>query len=331
MTDRKRRQFLRHCGGLGALALAPVPWLSGCDNRAESLVIATNPWIGYETLYLARDLNWLPQGVELRDLKTATSSLAALENGEANAACLTLDEMLRGRDRGLPLSIAMVFDSSAGGDVVLARQDIKVPADLAGKRIGYERSGVGALVFSRLLAAAKLPRSAVVEVDLPPMAQLDAWHRNAVDAVITYEPEATLIRRAGGKNIFDSRLMPDMIFDTLVIHRDRAPSRTLIRAAVKAHFRGLQHLRTSIDDALFRIAGRRDLHPDDVNAALQGLSQPTLAANHSLLIGEDNRLMIAARKLSSLMTEERLLKTPDTLSALVMPETLPDDDEGVAQ
>lgn len=317
-----RRRFLAK---FGLLAFAAnLPGLASCTAR-QSLTIATNPWLGYETLYLARALKWLPKQVQLRDFKTATNSLIALQRGEAQAACLTLDEMLLGRAMGLPLSIALVFDSSAGGDMVLARPGIDKPQDLSGKRIGFEPSGVGALVFRQLLAFAQLPASALMVVNLPPDRQLDAWRNREVDAVITYEPSATLIRREGGQRLFDSRQMPEMIFDVLAIRRDQMPSLPLIQALAASHFRALHHLRTQTDDAVYRIAGRLGLSPEETKIALQGLSRPTLAANRSYLIGDDTRLIQAARSLSHLMAQNGLLERPDNLDQLILPSALPEE------
>ncbi len=321
MTDLQRRQFLR--GLAGWITIASVPWVSGC-RKTNSLVIATNPWIGYETLYIARDLNWLPEWVELRDLGTASKSLDMLASGEVNAACLTLDEMLLGRSRGLPLSIALLFDASAGGDMVLVKPSIHGLGDLSGKRIGYERSGVGALIFQQLLAAANLPRSAVIELELPPADQQEAWMRDDVDVVITFEPEATRIRRAGGRRFFDSRQMPNMIFDVLAIHRDNAPSQSLIREVAEAHFRALRHMNTNIDDTIYRVADRLGLSLAEGEIALQGLSRPSLAANHFMLTGQDGTIVKAAARISELMHKEKLLPKHDAATDLVMPNTLPD-------
>jgi NitT/TauT family transport system substrate-binding protein len=319
----ERRHFL---GSVCALTgLAATPWLAGC-GRAQSLRIATNPWVGYETLYLARDLKWLPNGVELLDLKTASNAYKAMQDGQANAACLTLDEMLKGRALGLPLSVAMVFDSSAGGDMALARPGINSPKALAGKRIGFEKSAVGNLVFEKLLEATGLPASALTVLDLPPDQQLAAWRKNAVDVVITFEPFATMLVREGAQRLFDSRQMPEMIFDVLAVHRDQAADLSLIQSLVACHFRALDHLHTNPDDAHYRIAGRLGLTPDEVRLALGGLSRPTLAANRSYLIGSDTYLIRAARAISSLMVKHGLLVHEDNLDHLILPGTLPRDE-----
>ena len=114
-----RRDFL---AGLGALALLQL--VPGCTAR-PALRIASHPWPGYELLFLARREGWLSeQQVRLVETSSATASLAALERGTVDGACLTLDELLRARDRGLQLTAVLVFNVSAGADHILARPGI---------------------------------------------------------------------------------------------------------------------------------------------------------------------------------------------------------------
>jgi NitT/TauT family transport system substrate-binding protein len=308
-----------------AAATLGILWLTGCSPQ-KTLTVALHPWVGYEALYLARDLKWLPETIRLRESKTLEESLAALKSGQADAACMTLDEMLRARADGIPLSAALVFDVSAGADAVLARPEIKRLSDLAHKRIGYDRNALGALVFEKLLEAAKLSASDVIQVDLPPARQLDAWKRKEVDAVITYEPMVTAFLREGAHSLFDSRQMPDAIIDVLAVRRDRTGIAPLLQALAAAHFRALEHMHTNEQDALYRIAAREDIGPEDAKRMLTGVTQPSRIANRAYLDGSDARLKQAAKTLSELMVRRGLLAREDDLNELLMPGMLPRED-----
>ena len=171
-----------------------LPWGSGC-SQAQSLRVGIHPWVGYESLELAQQFKWLPEGVELVRMEELTTSAAALQAGKVDAACLTLDEVLRLRAEGTPVTVGLVFDVSAGADALLVRPGIERLAGLSGKRIGIEPGPLGALVLGSALDAAGLKRSAVQVVNLPSDRQLDAWRRNEVDALVCYEPTATLLQR----------------------------------------------------------------------------------------------------------------------------------------
>lgn len=318
-----RRGFLQ-CLGLGA-AVTCASGLSGCKS-APRLIVAVHPWVGYETLYLARELRWLPDTVQLHDSKTLGESLAALRSGAAQAACMTLDEMLRARANGLPLSAALVFDVSAGADMVLARPGIERLADLPKQRIGFDPDALGALVFEKMLEAAGLPASAVTSVSVPPDRQLEAWRKNEVDAVITYEPLASAFLREGARIVYDSRQMPDTIIDVLTVRRDRSEVFPLVRALGAAHFRALDHLHTNEQDALFRISARERTSLDETRRILAGVTLPSLAANRGYLVGQNAGLVGAAKSLSTLMVRRGLLSRADDLDKLILPSLLPDDE-----
>jgi NitT/TauT family transport system substrate-binding protein len=289
-----------------------------------------HPWIGYETLYLARELGWLPPEVALREGKVAGDSLAALRAGTVDAAALTLDEVLLARAAGIPLVVVLVFDASAGADVVLARPGIEKVADLTGRRIGVERSGLGAMVLSTTLERAELTAEAVTVIDTPPDRQLVAWRDGHVDAVVTYEPTASLLEREGARRLLDSRQMPDVIFDVLAARSDRTPLLDApLAGLIAAHFRALDHLRVHRQDAVYRIAARQGVDAADVQQALAGVVLPGLAANRGYL-APGSRLAKAAAALDERMARYGLLAGFSHLDALLEPRYLPAD-EGAAQ
>jgi NitT/TauT family transport system substrate-binding protein len=253
-------------------------------------------------------------------------SLAALKSGKADAACLTLDEMLRVRASGLPLSAALVFNVSSGADRVMARHEIDTLAELANKRIGFDPDSVGALVFARLLESAGLLSSAVIQLDLPPVEQQEAWRKNQVDAVVTYEPIASALAREGAKNLFDSRQMPDTIIDVLAVRCDRLALLPQLRALITIHFRALDYIQGNEEDAIQRISVRNGLTPEEARMALAGLIFPTLAANRGYLLDEEPGLVRAARDLSRLMVRYGLLAREDDLESLALPGALPIDE-----
>ncbi|WP_418139890.1 ABC transporter substrate-binding protein [Oceanimonas smirnovii] len=312
----ERRQFL---AGLAGLALLP---LAGCRFTGP-LRVGIHTWIGYETLYLAQNLRWLPAGAELISGTSATDSLAGLRNGELDAACLTLDEVLVARSLGLPLQIALVFNVSAGADMLVARPGIHSLQQLEGKRLGVESTALGALMLNRVLNKAGLPRAAVQTVELPPAGQLAAWQQHKVDAIITYEPTASRLLELGGVNLFNSRELPDTIFDVLAVRTDSLMFKP-VEALIAAHFKALEHVRSNRQDALYRIAARQQISPQQVKQALAGVMLPGLAANHRYLDHGASRLALAGQQLHEIMLNNGLLAQPDVQEKLLSSRWLPE-------
>lgn len=279
--------------------------LWGCAPAPLRLGII--PWIGFETLRMGAERGWVPASVQLRQMANATEVRAALQRNELDAATLTLDEMLASRGQGVPLAAVLVMDQSAGADMLVARPAVGSLAGLRGRRIAVEESAVGALVLVTVLQRAGLDRKAVEVVPMPVNEQPAAWAQNRIDAAITFEPTASHLLRESGRRLFDSRTMPDTLFDVLAVRRDRlATCGAAVGAAVRSHFVGLNHLRVNRADAVHRIARQQGVSPAEVRAALAGVALPDLARNKALLTGEQ-LIRGPAQRLADLMLEHGLL------------------------
>lgn len=303
-----------------------MPWLGGCQSQAP-LAVASHAWPGYEMMFLARSEGWLPnEAIRLLDTTSASQSIAALAQGQAQAAALTLDEVLRARAEGLELTVVLVFDVSAGADVVVARPEIRQLADLRGKVIGAETSALGSLVLAKVLNMAGLQTSDVKIRQIALEEHLDAWRNGQLDALVCYEPTAGRVLAAGARRLIDSRQFPETIFDVLAIRQDAVePHAEAVKALIGAHFRGLRQLRQNPQDTAYRIGSHLGLPGDDALQAFHGLHLPGLAQNKRLLAA-NGRLAAVGRELSSLMLSGGLLNRADNLHGLISDAYLPDDE-----
>ena len=153
---------------------------------------------------------------------------------------------------------------------------------------------------------------------------MEAWRAGHIDAAITYEPMATLLQREGAVRLFDSRQVPDTIFDVLAVRTDRiSGNQSALEAVVLGHFRGLSHLTRNREDATYRIAATQGISYAEVRLALMGVRLPSLRANRELLAAPSGRVMQAAATLSTLMTKEGLLAHEDKLADLSRSSWLP--------
>jgi NitT/TauT family transport system substrate-binding protein len=252
--------------------------LAACQPRPE-LHIAHHTWIGYETLPLARELGWLPDNVVLHRLDNSTASARALASGEVAVAALTLDEALRLRATVADLQVVLVMNESAGADVLLARPGIGSLDDLVGARVAFERSAVSELLLRRALESAGLTLDDVRLVDLPVTAHEAAYRAGEVDAVVSYPPGAARVRELGAVRLFDSSQIPGTILDVLVVDPGQLDGRrATLAATVAAHFRALEHLRLSRDDAVYRIAALQTSTAARVREALAGVRLPAASS-----------------------------------------------------
>lgn len=314
-----RRTFLAKLSALGSAALLP-----GCQGAAGPLRIATNPWVGYEFMFLAQREGWISAQDTVLMAGSSTVSLDLLAAGKADGAALTLDEMLRGRERGLPLMAVLVFDISLGADVLLARPSIETLAQLRGKRIGFEPSGVGALMLHKALAAAGLGPDDVQTLPVTVDRHLQTWRSGEIDALITFEPVASHAQAEGARRLFDSSHIPNTIFDVLAVTPAAAKRHPdALRQLVAAHFRGQAHFRKNPTDTAYRMAESFKLAPKEVIGAFKGLELPNVSRNRKLL-ATDGIILTAARELTVVLAQAGSLKRADmNLSNLVSTDFLP--------
>lgn len=312
-----------------AACLVMLAMLAGCGRLADKPIsVAAHVWPGYELMFLARNEGWLDaEKVRLVETASATDSLQALAEGKADAAALTLDEVLAARAEGIPLSIVAIFDISAGADMLVARPGIGRLPDIKGQRIGYEENAVGSLLLASVLSAARLTREDVKLVPLTIDRHLDAWAHHQIDALITFEPVAGQLLAQGANRLFDSRQAPDTIIDVLAIRGDVLDRghANAIRHLVAMHFRALNHLNRSPQDTAYRMAARLGISSSKVLPTFKGLMLPSVAENRRMLSGSSPQLLDMARRVSGSMVKDGLLPHDDNLIALAHDEFLPPD------
>lgn len=304
-----RRTFL--------LALAA---LAACGKPPRApFRVGINPWVGYDPLVLARERGLLDPGeVQIVELASNSECARALRNGLLEAATQTLDEALRLADDGVPIRLVALLDVSNGADAVLARNAIENPRQLAGKRIGLEKTALGALVLDRLLRAGDLRADQVSVVHVEAAQHAAQLINGHLDAVITFEPIKSQLLAKGCRVIFDSARMPNEIIDTLVVHADVDAHR--VKMLLTAWRNGRLALLADPRASATLLSRESGLTADEYLATLNGLRFLTLSESSGHLA--DGAVQLA-REANAVVTALRRLdlirKNPDW-PALVYPD-----------
>jgi len=296
-----RRHFLQLSLAAGLAASLP-----GC-GRGDPLRVGIHPWVGYEPLYLAEEFGWLPDTVQLVKGAAALPSMAGLVSGELDAAALTLDEALRVCSAGVDLRLVAVTNVSVGADMLLVRPDITTLDQLRRRTVGVELNGVSGVMLLHVLERAGLTTGDITVVDLPVDQHLQAWSDGVIDASVCYQPVAARLEQAGAVSLFDSRELPDTIFDVLAVtHRAEGRQPGPIKDLVAGHFAGYRYLVRNLHDAVYRIATRQGMAPELIRQALATVMLPDLAANQRYL-ARNGTIETTARRLARLLEREGLM------------------------
>ena len=292
--------------------------LQGCTNTSHPLRIGAQKWIGYEFLFLAQKEGWLDTTqIQLVETDSATDSIEALKSGQIGAAALTLDEVLRARDQGIPLRIVLVIDESAGADVVLTRHKLQSMSELKGLRIGVESNATGALMLQAVLDQAGLRQDEVTIVDSPIDRHLSDWNAGKYNAVICYEPVATQIQNQGAYRLIDSRSIFNLIFDVIAVRDDIVENyQNALYELTRAYFRVLKHYNLSPQDVAYRMGVHLGIDGLEVLSALRGLQMPNERTNMAYL-SHGGELEQIAVKIESILLKHHMLKSQKSMDHLV--------------
>ena len=276
--------------------------LLSCSNSNEKLTIASHVWPGYEFMFLARNLGHLDSKlVSLKETNSASETILLLKQGKIDGGALTFDEVIRARNEGIELVVVLVFDVSAGADVVVAKPEITQLEQLLGKTIVLEVGSVGSIMLDQLLKKANLAQDQVKLMTATIDQHLDYWKQGLADAVISYEPVSGKIMDLGGKTIFSSQQAPNLIVDVLAIKKASLYKTDAIKHLIESHFLGQSHYNSHHQDALYRMAPRLDLPALEVDSVFKGILLPDYQNNLRLLSGKNPELLKSEMQLREIL------------------------------
>lgn len=197
-TDSSRRILLLSGIGLGmGLMALPAYYLW---PRRSVLVVGIKQWIGYTPLAVAQERNLFPDDIEVvfKHVLTAADVPSWISDGTIQIGFWTIgdhvnhaeDYKSKPDDVNRPVAILKV-DTSRGADGIVARQEIKTVADLAGKEFLFQPDDVSDFMLQRYCKKHDLRYDEIVGkgiFETPEVAPLVFKNRSDLLAVGTYEP-----------------------------------------------------------------------------------------------------------------------------------------------
>ena len=213
--------------------------------QAGTLSIGHTTWVGYGTLYLARDLGFFKEqglDVELTTMEEASMYMAAQASGQLSGSASTIDEVLKYRSKDFCFKAVAALDDSYGGDGVLVGDKVASLKDLKGQQVAVNEGSVSQFWLSYLLKHAGMT---MADLDVQNMTADDAataFIAGRVPAAVTWEPHLSMVRQKGqGKVLIDSTETPGVIVDVVALSCDvieKQPDD--VKALVKGLYKAVQ-------------------------------------------------------------------------------------------
>ncbi|NEQ42958.1 MAG: ABC transporter substrate-binding protein [Leptolyngbya sp. SIOISBB] len=306
LLGKKLRMWKRLGMAIAACLLA----ISCAATPLQPLRISSVIWLGYEPLFLARDLGYYDDApIQIIEDTDHVGRTKRFLNGDVELTTTTLDGLLDIATLQDEMRALLIMDFSDGADAMIAQPEIERISDLKGKTIGILPSLLGRLVLTRTLESAELTIDDVQIIDIDSHQQEEAFKAKEVDATTTYEPVASRLRAEGGNIIFDSSQMRGEIVDLLVGHKDVVVThKKEIEILLAGWFKALDYIQTNPDDAIARISEHVQLTPEQVRTALEKLHYLSLEENIAVLNKTDQESLDGMRKLAQFLEDRELLK-----------------------
>ncbi len=284
--------------------------LVGCGKLPESaLRIGAAMWPGYEPLFLARELNYLDEQIQIVEFPGTPEVHRSFQNHALEAACVTLDEALRIAQFQEDVRIIMAIDFSNGADALLCKPNVTSLADLRGKRIGVELNALGSFILCRVLEKADLKLTDVTIVSLSSAGTEARFQNGNLDAVIAYEPVCSRLRDSGAAVLFDSSQMPGEIMDVLIVRAETLASHPdSLLHLLNGWFRAVEFCKSRPAEAARHASSHRGITEPQFGAIFGRIELLGLSRNLNLFDSAGGALQDTIRKLGASMRKYQLLE-----------------------
>lgn len=261
------------------LILILIGLINACDqsNKSPLVRIATNPWPGYELLFIAERNGYFKEeglNIKLLQLASLVDVQRTYMQGRADAVSSTVIEaIIIASLTNEKLSIVLIPDYSFGGDVIISNKKISSLEQLKGKKIAVETGSLGIVILSKALEKYNMTIDDIQYVNLEQLKMIDSLANNDVDATVTYPPFSTEILRSDSyHSIFTSRDLPGEIIDTITVRSkilEQDPQ--WVNKFHRAWIKSLNFLHNNRQEAIQLMSDREGIHPNEFEAALNDM------------------------------------------------------------
>ncbi len=294
--------------------------LGACSPYERPLTVGAAPWPNFELLFLAKELNYLPEEqYSLFELPSSTSVIQAFQTGKLDVAFLSLDEVLTLIALGIDLKVVSVIDQSTGGDALLVKPEIKNLESLKWRSIGYENKAAGALLLDEVFTLSGINNQTIQLFEVKQSEAKDVYMQGNIDGLIVREPEKQQLLQLGARELLNSNILQQRITHLIVVReeilRSKEPQITYL---LKRFYEAYDYYQLHPRDALTTIAVRLQMYPYLLEESFKGTQfiQPEDALLR--LSGSPSNIELQANQLSNFMTQKNMLgKIPDNFNSMI--------------
>jgi NitT/TauT family transport system substrate-binding protein len=259
--------------------------------QAGTLSIGHTTWVGYGTLYLARDLGYFKDAgldLQLTIIEEASMYMAAQASGQLSGSASTIDEILKYRSKDFCFKAVAALDESHGGDGIVVSNDIADIQGLKGKSVAVNEGSVSQFWLSYLLKNAGMSMADIEVQNMTADDAASAFIAGRIPAAVTWEPHLTMVKQKGaGKVLVDSSSTPGVIVDVVALDCgviEKQPED--VKALVAGLYKAVEYIKSHPKEAYAIMAkgvGGYLSKPEDLAEAAKGVKFYDQAMSEKLL------------------------------------------------
>ena len=299
--------------------------LSACNPYEHPLTVGAAPWPSFEFLFLAKELNYLPENqYSLSELPSSTSVIQAFQTGKLDVAFLSLDEVLTLVALGIDLKVVSVIDQSVGGDSLLVKPEIKTLEDLKWRSIGYENKAAGALLLDETFTLSGLNNQTIQLFEVKQSEAIDVYMQGNIDGLIVREPQKQKLLQLGARELLNSKLLQQRITHLVVVRKEIIEKKSdQLTYLLKRFYDAYDYYQGDPENAITTMSVRLQIYPYLLEESFKGSSfiEPKDALMR--LSGSPSNVELQAQQLSQFMTEKNMLgKIPNNFKSIISTKIL---------
>ncbi|OQX52508.1 MAG: hypothetical protein B5M53_08295 [Candidatus Cloacimonas sp. 4484_209] len=238
------------------------------------LTIGIATWPGFASGIIGMEKGLFDRiDLEHRILDDAPARHAAFQSGDIDIMISSLDVFAQEAAQGIKGKIFLITDESFGGDGIVARPEIKTPADLKDKKVAFALATPSHFLLYKVLEKNGLSPSDIqqIKVDDPGHAA-HAFLGGSVDAAVTWEPFLTEVKEKGkGHVLLTTRDYPGIIVDVLVASKKLSQNSELLCRFINGWLRSVEYIKQHPDESSKIIARGLNIKGEDVKRMMSGL------------------------------------------------------------
>jgi len=295
---------------VGLLMCAAGMFWSSFDDK-KSFTVAVNIWPGMEAMLMTSQSKRLQdERINFVEMSWSSAATGAFRLRVADAAIVTLDELLRLEDDGARPRAVLVLGISAGSDTILGRPGLKSISDLRGKRVGVELKSSGEHLLMHALSQNDMSMKDIQVVPLNLAETETAYDDTDLDVVVTADPWSIRLRDKGAVVLYDSQAVGLELSRVLIVSEDALKTYSKeVQTLVSSH---LKHVLKSgeIDagaEGLGVILRRENLTPEQWHRAVELIHAPDAEENLRLMNPAGGELVKCLKKMAAEMRRQNLL------------------------